>query len=140
MPTATASKQQIGRIVQIIGPVVDVEFEAGHLPAIYNALHIQAPAREGREALDVIAEVEQHLGENRVRAVAMKPTDGMQRGMEATDLGEPISVPVGPETLGRVLNVLGEPVDFPDRPVQSKARWPIQRAAPTLQQPPTDLE
>ena len=108
MSTATVTKQQVGRIVQIIGPVVDVEFEAGHLPQIYNALRIQAPAKEGREALDVIAEVEQHLGENRVRAVAMKPTDGMQRGMEATDLGEPISVPVGPETLGRVLNVLGE--------------------------------
>src|SRR3984957_18597978 len=140
MPTATPSKLQVGRIVQIIGPVVDVEFEAGHLPAIYNALRIQAPARKGREALDVIAEVEQHLGENRVRAVAMKPTDGMQRGMEATDLGEPISVPVGPETLGRVLNVLGEPVDFPDRPVQSKVRWPIHRAAPTLEQQSTDLK
>jgi F-type H+/Na+-transporting ATPase subunit beta len=140
MATATATKQQVGRIVQIIGPVVDVEFEAGHLPAIYNALHIQAPAKEGREALDVIAEVEQHLGENRVRAVAMKPTDGMQRGMEAVDLGEPISVPVGPETLGRVLNVLGEPVDFPDRPVKSKERWPIHRAAPSLEQQSTELK
>src|SRR6059058_4685128 len=140
MATATATKQQIGKIVQIIGPVVDVEFEAGHLPAIYNALHITAPAREGREALDVIAEVEQHLGENRVRAVAMKPTDGMQRGMEAVDLGEAIAVPVGPETLGRVLNVLGEPVDFPDRPVQSKQRWPIHRAAPTLEQQSTELK
>jgi F-type H+-transporting ATPase subunit beta len=140
MATATATKQHVGRIVQIIGPVVDVEFEAGHLPAIYNALRIQAPAKEGRAALDVIAEVEQHLGENRVRAVAMKPTDGMQRGMEAVDLGEPISVPVGPETLGRVLNVLGEPVDFPDRPVQSKERWSIHRAAPTLEQQSTDLK
>src|SRR5258707_1276581 len=140
MPTATPSQLQVGRIVQIIGPVVDVEFEAGLLPAIYNALRIQAPAKEGREALDVIAEVEQHLGENRVRAVAMKPTDGRQRGMEATALGEPISVPVGPETLGRVLNVLGEPVDFPDRPVQSTARWPIHRAAPTLEQQSTDLK
>src|SRR6267154_333879 len=140
MATATPTKQQTGRIVQIIGPVVDVEFEAGHLPAIYNALRIQAPAREGGEALDVIAEVEQHLGENRVRAVAMKPTDGMQRGMEATDLGEPIAVPVGPETLGRVLNVLGEPVDFPDRPVQTKERWPIHRAAPSLEQQSTELK
>ena len=140
MATATITRQRVGRIVQIIGPVVDVEFEAGHLPAIYNALHITAPAKEGREPLDVIAEVEQHLGENRVRAVAMKPTDGMQRGMEAVDLGEPISVPVGPETLGRVLNVLGEPVDFPDRPVASKDRWPIHRAAPTLEQQSTDLK
>src|SRR6201995_3791383 len=140
MATATASKQQIAKSGQIIGRVVDVEFEAGHLPAIYNALHITAPAREGREALDVIAEVEQHLGENRVRAVAMKPTDGMQRGMEAVDLGEAISVPVGPETLGRVLNVLGEPVDFPDRPVQSRERWPIHRAAPSLEQQSTELK
>jgi len=140
MATATAAKQQVGKIVQIIGPVVDVEFEAGHLPEIYNALRIQGNAEGGREAIDVIAEVEQHLGENRVRAVAMKPTDGMQRGMKATDLGEPISVPVGPETLGRVLNVLGEPVDFPDRPVQSKERWPIHRPPPSLEQQSTDLK
>src|SRR4029078_5393163 len=115
MATATVTKQQVGKIVQIIGPVVDVEFEAGHLPEIYNALRIQGAAQGGREAIDVIVEGEQHLGENRVRAVAMKPTDGMQRGMTAVDLGEPISVPVGPETLGRVLNVLGEPVDFTGR-------------------------
>src|SRR5258708_5142747 len=140
MATATVTKQQVGRIVQTIGPVVDVEFEAGHLPAIYNALRIQAPAREGREPLDVIAEVEQHLGENRVRAVAMKPTDGMQRGMAVIDLGEPISVPVGPETLGRVLNVLGEPVDFPDRPVNATERWPIHRSPPTLEDQSTELK
>src|SRR3954454_15528869 len=140
MATATISKQQIGRIVQIIGPVVDVEFDAGHLPAIYNALRIQAPAKAGSEAIDVIVEVEQHLGENRVRAVAMKPTDGLQRGMMATDLGGPISMPVGPETLGRVLNVLGEPVDFPDRPVQSKERWPIHREAPSLEEQSTELK
>ena len=97
-------------------------------------------ARAATDAIDVIAEVEQHLGENRVRAVAMKPTDGMQRGMKAIDLGEPISVPVGPETLGRVLNVLGEPVDFPDRPVKSKERWPIHRAAPTLEDQSTELK
>jgi len=128
---ATATATRAGKIVQIIGPVVDVEFEAGHLPAIYNAIRITM-MQDGKP-VDVVAEVEQHLGENRVRAVAMKPTDGMQRGMEAVDLGEPITVPVGPETLGRVLNVLGEPVDFPDRPVQSKERWPIHRPAPTLE-------
>jgi F-type H+-transporting ATPase subunit beta len=133
-----ADKKQVGRIVQIIGPVVDVEFEAGHLPEIYNALRIQGDA--AGEKIDVIAEVEQHLGENRVRAVAMKPTDGMQRGMTATDLGEPISVPVGPATLGRVLNVLGEPVDFPDRPVPSKERWPIHRPAPNLENQSTELK
>jgi F-type H+-transporting ATPase subunit beta len=131
--------QNVGKIVQVIGPVVDVEFEAGHLPEIYNALRIQSESKE-TGAIDVIAEVEQHLGENRVRAVAMKPTDGMQRGMKAVDLGEPISVPVGPETLGRVLNVLGEPVDFPDRPVRSKERWPIHRAAPSLESQSTELK
>jgi F-type H+-transporting ATPase subunit beta len=137
---ATATAQQIGKIVQVIGPVVDVEFEAGHLPAIYNALHIVSDGKGGGTPLDVICEVEQHLGENRVRSVAMKPTDGMQRGMKVIDLGEPISVPVGPETLGRVLNVLGEPVDFPDRPVKSKERWPIHRAAPSLEDQSTDLK
>jgi F-type H+-transporting ATPase subunit beta len=128
------AKEQEGKIVQIIGPVVDVEFQAGHLPNIYNALHIVG------NGLDVIAEVEQHLGENRVRAVAMKATDGMQRGMIAVDLGEPISVPVGPETLGRVLNVLGEPVDFPDRPVNTKQRWPIHRPPPSLEDQSTELK
>jgi F-type H+-transporting ATPase subunit beta len=122
----------------VIGPVLDVEFEAGHLPEIYNALQIQGDA--SGEKIDVIAEVEQHLGENRVRAVAMKPTDGMQRGMTATDLGEPISVPVGPATLGRVLNVLGEPVDFPDRPVPATERWPIHRPAPDLENQSTELK
>jgi len=129
-----ADAQRVGKIVQIIGPVIDVEFEAGHLPAIYNAIHVKTGE------LDVIAEVEQHLGENRVRAVAMKPTDGMQRGMKATDLGEGISVPVGPATLGRVLNVLGEPVDFPDRPVAAKERWQIHRAAPNLESQSTELK
>src|SRR5262245_2217366 len=132
--------QHAGKIVQVIGPVVDVEFEAGHLPEIYNALRIQSEGTRGEEAIDIIAEVEQHLGENRVRAVAMKPTDGMQRGMQVTDLGEPIAVPVGPETLGRVLNVLGEPVDFPDRPVKTKEKWPIHRPAPSLEDQSTELK
>ena len=88
----------------------------------------------------MIAEVEQHLGENRVRAVAMKPTDGMQRGMAAIDTGGPIAMPVGPSTLGRVMNVLGEPVDFPDRPVESDQHWPIHRPAPTLEDQSTELQ
>src|SRR6267378_4787414 len=134
------AEKNIGKIVQVIGPVIDVEFEAGKLPAIYNALHVLSDGKGGGAVLDVVCEVEQHLGENRVRAVAMKATDGMQRGMKATDLGEPISVPVGPETLGRVLNVLGEPVDFPDRPVLSKQRWPIHRPPPSLEEHSTDLK
>ena len=117
MAVATATAAKIGKVVQIIGPVVDVEFEGGHLPAIYSAVRITSDAKAGGQALDVICEVEQHLGENRVRTVAMKPTDGMQRGMQAIDTGAPISMPVGSATLGRVMNVLGEPVDFPDRPV-----------------------
>jgi F-type H+/Na+-transporting ATPase subunit beta len=139
MATAVASDKKVGKVVQIIGPVLDVEFEGGHLPEIYNAIRIVTESKEAG-AIDVIAEVEQHLGENRVRAVAMKPTDGMQRGMKAIDTGAPISVPVGPATLGRVLNVLGEPVDFPDRPVEAKERWPIHRSAPTLEQQSTELK
>jgi F-type H+-transporting ATPase subunit beta len=137
MATATATK--VGKVVQVIGPVVDVEFEGGHLPEIYNALRIKSEGKGGT-AIDVIVEVEQHLGENRVRTVAMKPTDGMQRGMEAVDTGAPISMPVGPATLGRVMNVLSEPVDFPDRPVLSKERWSIHRKAPTLEQQSTELQ
>src|SRR5438093_551030 len=129
----------IGKIVQVIGPVIDVEFEAGHLPEIYNALRVVSGNAKETGAIDVIAEVEQHLGENRVRAVAMKPTDGMQRGMKVHDLDHPIQVPVGPGTLGRVMNVLGEPVDFPDRPVEAKERWPIHRAPPTLEDQSTEL-
>ncbi len=129
--------ENTGKVVQIIGPVIDVEFP-DQLPAIYNALQVKSNA--GGVAIDVVAEVAQHLGENRVRAVAMKPTDGMQRGMDAVDLGEPISMPVGPETLGRVLNVLGEPVDFPDRPVRTNERWPIHRPAPKLVDQSTELQ
>ncbi len=137
MANDTAAAQNIGKVVQIIGPVIDVEFP-GRLPAIYNALQVKSDA--SGVAIDVIAEVAQHLGESRVRAVAMKPTDGMERGMEAVDLGQPISVPVGPEALGRVLNVLGEPVDFPDRPVRTKERWPIHRPAPKLNDQSTELQ
>jgi F-type H+-transporting ATPase subunit beta len=135
---AVAEAVKVGKVVQIIGPVVDIEFADGHLPAIYNALRITGKA--GDVEVDVIVEVEQHLGENRVRTVAMKPTDGLQRGMMATDQGGPISMPVGPETLGRVLNVLGEPVDYPDRPVKSELRWPIHREAPKLEEQSTELK
>jgi F-type H+/Na+-transporting ATPase subunit beta len=134
---AVAEAVKIGKVVQVIGPVVDIEFP-GTLPAIYNAVRVTGES--GGEKVDIIVEVEQHLGENRVRTVAMKPTDGLQRGMAAEDQGAPISMPVGPETLGRVLNVLGEPVDDPDRPVETKQRWPIHRAAPTLEEQSTDLK
>jgi F-type H+/Na+-transporting ATPase subunit beta len=132
--------EKSGKVIQVIGPVVDVEFEGGHLPAIYNAVRIVAEKTATTDAIDVVVEVQQHLGENRVRAVAMKPTDGMQRGMRALDTHAPISVPVGPATLGRVLNVLGEPVDFPDRPVEAKEHWPIHRPAPKLVDQSTELK
>jgi F-type H+-transporting ATPase subunit beta len=137
MATATHTAQQVGTIIQIIGPVIDVEFEEGHLPTIYTALRVLGEV--AGQPVDVVAEVEQHLGENRVRAVAMKPTDGMQRGMKAVDTGAPISMPVGAATLGRVLNVLGEPVDF-GGPVEAAEHWPIHRPAPTLEQQSTELK
>jgi F-type H+-transporting ATPase subunit beta len=136
MTVAAAAK--VGKVVQVIGPVVDIEFADGQLPQIYNAVRVTGKA--GDEDIDIIVEVEQHLGENRVRTVAMKPTDGLQRGMTAEDLGEAISMPVGPATLGRVLNVLGEPVDDPSRPVESKERWPIHRPAPSLEEQSTELK
>ncbi len=132
--------QHVGKVISVIGPVVDIEFEGGHLPAIYNAVRVASEGGEGSAAIDVVLEVQQHLGENRVRTVAMEPTDGMQRGMTAVDLGEGITVPVGPETLGRVLNVLGRPVDFPDKPVNAAERWPIHRPAPDLMAQSTDLQ
>src|SRR6476659_5138164 len=137
MPVAAA--QKVGKVVQVIGPVVDVEFEGGHLPEIYNAVHIKSDGKGG-QPIDVIVEVEQHLGENRVRTVAMKPTDGMRRGMKAIDTGSPISMPVGSATLGRVMNVLGEPVDFPDRPIIAKEHWSIHREAPQLEDQSTELQ
>jgi len=136
-----ATEQRTGRVVSVIGPVVDIEFEGGHLPQIYNAVRIVSDG-EVMPGLrvDIIAEVEQHLGEDRVRTVAMEPTDGLQRGTRAIDLGSPITVPVGSQTLGRVLNVLGRPVDFPDRPVEAAERWPIHRPAPTLEDQSTELQ
>ena len=127
-----------GRVVQVIGPVLDVEFEAGHLPEIYNALTIKQAGSEatGGTPIDVVIEVQQEIGRNQVRAVAMSSTDGVERGMEVTDTGAPISVPVGAAALGRILNVLGQPVDN-GAPIPADApRWPIHRAAPAF----VDLE
>jgi F-type H+-transporting ATPase subunit beta len=139
MATAAPTAQKVGKVVQVIGPVVDIEFEGGHLPEIYNAVSIRTQG-QGGTTVDVVCEVEQHLGENRVRTVAMKPTDGMQRGMQAVDTGAPISMPVGPATLGRVMNVLGEPVDYPDRPVGARESWSIHRDAPTMEDQSTELQ
>ncbi|HTP41320.1 MAG TPA: F0F1 ATP synthase subunit beta [Nitrospiria bacterium] len=130
-----------GHIVQVIGPVVDVQFPEGALPAIYHALRInQAEDRNtGRPASKLVLEVAQHLGENRVRAIAMSSTDGLVRGMAVENTGQPISVPVGEKTLGRICNVTGDPVDELG-PVEAKERWPIHRDAPPLAQQETTTE
>src|SRR5438045_7040347 len=128
MATAIAT-QQIGKVVQVIGPVLDVEFESGHLPELYNALEINATTDSG-QVINVVVEVQQHIGRNQVRAVAMSSTDAVVRGMEVVDTGGPISVPVGKPALGRILNVLGDPVDNgPAIPADAK-RWPIHRKRP----------
>jgi len=133
------SQQVNGHVVQVIGPVVDVEFPDEHLPAILNAVQIVDDGDIGVVPIDVTCEVAQHLGENRARCIAMEPTDGMVRGMKAIDLGEPISVPVGKQTLGRVLGVLGEPVDGKG-PVETDKRMPIHREAPPLVDQSTESE
>jgi F-type H+-transporting ATPase subunit beta len=136
---ANEGNGQIGRVVQIIGPVVDVEFSDNYLPPIYQALRITSDGFDVEDKIDVVAEVQQHLGEGRVRAVSMLPTDGMVRGMKVLDLGGPITVPVGAATLGRVMNVIGDPVDELG-PVESDTRASIHRHAPTFDEQATQLE
>ncbi|MBD2387855.1 F0F1 ATP synthase subunit beta [Cylindrospermum sp. FACHB-282] len=130
----TAEKTNIGFITQIIGPVVDVKFPGGKLPRIYNALTIKG-TNEAGQTINLTVEVQQLLGDNQVRAVAMSTTDGLVRGLEVADTGAPISVPVGKATLGRILNVLGEPVDN-QGPVNAETSLPIHRSAPKF----TELE
>ncbi|MFQ5926242.1 MAG: F0F1 ATP synthase subunit beta [Terriglobia bacterium] len=128
-----------GKVVQIIGPVVDVQFEEEKLPAIYNAIRITSEGFDVPAEIDVIAEAQQHLGENRVRCIAMKPSDGIVRGMKAFDTGQPITVPVGRGTLGRVINVIGEPVDNLG-PIRTDKFYPIHRSAPPLDEQSTTQE
>ena len=125
-----ANGNGIGRVVQVIGVVVDIEFEPGELPELYNAVRLRWSDEDGTEH-DLILEVAQHIGRNQVRAVAMDATDGVRRGMEVLDTGQPITVPVGEAPLGRIINVLGEPVDEMG-PVGETERWPIHREAPKL--------
>ncbi|OLE86954.1 MAG: F0F1 ATP synthase subunit beta [Acidobacteria bacterium 13_1_20CM_2_55_15] len=129
----------IGKVSQVIGPAVDVEFEEGKQPAIYQALHITSRGFNVPDPIDVIVEVQQHLGEGRVRCVALQPTEGMVRGMSAEDTGGPVSIPVGKSTLGRVINVIGEPVDKLG-PIEAKRRDPIHKPAPALVDQNTNLE
>jgi F-type H+-transporting ATPase subunit beta len=133
------AEQNIGKVVQVIGPVLDVEFEPEHLPDIYNALHLKTATDTGQD-IDLVAEVQQHIGRGQVRCVAMTSTDGVVRGMEALDTGSYISIPVGDAALGRILNVLGNPVDEAG-PLKGEedgtlVRWPIHRDPP----PFPDLE
>ena len=129
----------IGKVSQVIGPAVDVEFGEGKQPAIYQALHITSRGFNVPDPIDVIVEVQQHLGEGRVRCVALQPTEGMVRGMSAEDTGGPVSIPVGKSTLGRVINVIGEPVDKLG-PIEAKRRDPIHKPAPALVEQNTNLE
>jgi len=129
----------IGKVSQVIGPAVDVEFEEGKQPSIYQALHITSRGFNVPAPIDVIVEVQQHLGEGRVRCVALQPTEGMVRGMSAEDTGGPVSIPVGKSTLGRVINVIGEPVDKLG-PIEAKRRDPIHKPAPALVDQNTNLE
>ncbi len=126
--------QTIGKVVQVIGPVLDVEFDPEHLPEIYNAVELEWTGDDG-EPHRLVCEVAQHIGRNQVRTIAMDSTDGVQRGMDVHDMGEAISVPVGEAPLGRILNVLGEPVDEAG-PVEAVERWPIHREPPKF----VDLE
>ncbi len=128
-----------GKVIKVAGPVVDVQFSEGRLPKIYNAIRITSEGFDVPAPIDIICEVQQHIGEGRVRTVAMQPTEGLVRGMPAEDLDEPITVPVGPQTLGRILNVLGEPVDKKG-PVETEQRHPIHRSAPSLEEQSTELE
>jgi F-type H+-transporting ATPase subunit beta len=129
--------EKVGKVVQIIGPVVDCEFEEKHLPPIYNCVIIEGESSGGH--LHVSAEVQQHLGESRVRCVSMQPTEGMVRGMKAIDTGGPIKVPVGRETLGRVINVVGKPVDELGE-VNATKFYPIHRPAPTFDEQSTETK
>ncbi len=133
MSTATTTA---GKVIQVAGPAIDIQFPEGHIPPIRTAIRITSEGFNAPTPIDIICEVAQHIGENRVRTIALQPTEGMVRGMQAISLGAPVMVPVGPETLGRVLNVIGQPVDEMG-PVNAKKHYPIHRAAPSFDEQAT---
>ena len=133
-----SKKENIGQVVQVIGNVVDIEFKE-NLPEIYTAIKVTSEGYDIDPKIEIITEVQQHLGENRVRTVSMNPTDGLVRGMKAIDTGAPISAPVGEACLGRVINVTGEPVDKKGD-IKSEKRYPIHRQPPSLEDQSTELE
>ena len=128
-----------GHVVQVAGPTIEIQFPEGHVPKIFNAIHVTSEGFDVPVKINITAEVAQHIGEGRVRTIAMEATDGLVRGMKAFDLGNPITIPVGKETLGRVLNVLGEPVDNMG-PLNAGHHLPIHRAAPLFDEQSTQLE
>ena len=138
-PLVSTNSQVIGHVVQISGPAVDCQFPEGQIPEVHTAIRIVSEGFDVPSAIDVVCETEQHIGEGRIRTIAMQATEGMVRGMKAISLGEPISVPVGKQTLGRVLNVLGAPVDEMG-PVNTEKRYPIHRPAPSFEDQSTRLE
>src|SRR6202521_436566 len=129
----------IGKVVQVAGPAVDCEFPEGRIPLVYTAIRITSEGFTVPNPIDIICEVQQHIGEGRVRTIALQPTEGLVRGMQAISLGHPVQVPVGPETLGRVLNVIGEPVDQMG-PVNAKKFYSIHRPAPSFEDQSTELQ
>jgi len=129
----------VGKVVQVAGPAVDCEFPEGQIPLVYTAIRITSDGFDVPTPIDIICEVEQHIGEGRVRTIALQPTEGLVRGMKAINLGKPVEVPVGPETLGRVLNVIGQPVDEMG-PVNAKTFFPIHRPSPSFEDQSTRLE
>lgn len=137
--TEEKKEEKTGKVVQVIGAVVDIEFKDAELPEIYNAIRISSQGFDTPQPIDIMAEVEQHLEEDRVRCVSMHPTDGLARGMKAVDTDGPIQVPVGEATLGRVMNVIGEPVDYLGA-IEAKVKYPIHRSPPPLEQQSTKLE
>ena len=128
-----------GQVIQVTGPAIEIQFPEGHVPTIFNAVHITSEGFDGPVKIDITAEIAQHVGEGIVRAIAMEPTDGLVRGMKAYDMGGPITIPVGKQTLGRVLNVLGQPVDNRG-PVETEQKAPIHRAAPLFKEQSTQLD
>ncbi len=138
MPTLS-STEVVGKVIQVAGPAIDVEFPEGQIPVIYTAIRITSEGFDVPSPIDIICEVAQHIGEGRVRTIALQPTEGMVRGMKAISLGEPVTVPVGKQTLGRVLNVIGEPVDNMG-PVHTEKRYPIHRPAPSFEEQSTSAQ
>ena len=136
---SNTATEVVGKVIQVAGPAVDIQFSIDQIPLIYTAIRITSEGFEVPEPISIIVEVAQHIGEGRVRCIALQPTDGLIRGMRAISTGAPITVPVGKQTLGRILNVLGEPVDQ-QGPVNTEKRFPIHRSAPSFEEQSTSLK